>query len=71
MGCNSLFGVGNLVLDGTFIVSASTVRTSTLFVLGFDVVVAELTYLRKINCQYVHLRDKEDRTLAIVKDCKQ
>lgn len=47
VGGNSLFGVRNLVLDSTIIISASTVGTSTLFVLGFDVVIAELTYLMK------------------------
>jgi hypothetical protein len=44
---NSLFGVGDLVLDSTFIISTPTVRTSTLFILGLDVVVTELANLEK------------------------
>lgn len=43
--CLELFNVRNLVLDGTFIVSASTVRASSFFVLRFNVVVAELANL--------------------------
>jgi hypothetical protein len=44
---NSLFGVRDLVLDSTFIVTTPTIWASTFFVLGLDVVVAELTNLKK------------------------
>lgn len=43
---DSLLNVGNLVLDGTFIVSAPTVRASSFFILRFNVVVAELANLK-------------------------
>jgi hypothetical protein len=43
--CLELFDVRDLVLDGTFIVSAPTVRASSFFILRLNIVVAELANL--------------------------
>jgi hypothetical protein len=44
---DSLFDVRDLVLDGTFIVSAPTVRASSFFILRLNIVVAELANLER------------------------
>ena len=41
-----LIGIGHLVLDGTFIIGASAVRTPAFFAVGFDIVVAKLANLQ-------------------------
>jgi hypothetical protein len=62
--CLELFDVRNLVLDGTFIVSASTVRTSSFFILRFNIVVAELANLKRS-----HVRSSTGRQRRAICPC--
>lgn len=62
---NSLLNVRNLVLDGTFIVSAPTVGASSFFILRFNIIVAELANLKKRS----HVRSGTERQRRAICPC--
>lgn len=63
---DSLLDVRNLVLDGTFIVSAPTVGASSFFILRFNVIVAELANLKKKDHMLdLGQGDKDERPVPV------
>ena len=63
---NSLLNVRNLVLDGTFVVSAPTVGASSFFILRFNIIVAELANLKKKGS---HVRSGTERQRRAICPC--